>query len=190
MFNAHIGFDVALHDTFYVIGHFHVMLAGGATSCIFAAFYFYFSAIFGVKYSRVFAYLHFVFYFFGQALTLIPMFWLGYSGMPRRILDYPAYFGGWHSIVSSGHILSVMGFIFFLVMLLDSFYEGASAHSMSLGVARLNTRFAFYAYERRRVAQTSKLIAPLCRGSSSLASIHLEPSMVRYVFDSKPLRAN
>lgn len=83
-----------------------------------------------------------------------------------------------------------MGFIFFLAMLLDSFYEGASAHSMSLGVARLNTRFAFYAYERRRVAQTSKLISPLCRGSSSLAFIHLEPSMVRYVFDSKPLRAN
>jgi cytochrome c oxidase subunit 1 len=74
MFNAHIGFDVALHDTFYVIGHFHVMLAGGATSCVFAAFYFYFAAIFGIKYSRVFAYLHFVFYFFGQALTLIPMF--------------------------------------------------------------------------------------------------------------------
>ncbi len=182
MFNAHIGFDVALHDTFYVIGHFHVMLAGGATSCIFAAFYFYFSVIFGVRYCRVFAYLHFVFYFFGQALTLIPMFWLGYSGMPRRILDYPSYFGGWHSIVSSGHILSVMGFIFFLVMLLDSFYEGASAHTINLGVARLNTRFAFYAYERRRVAQASKLVAPLCRGSASLAFIHLEPGMVRYTF--------
>jgi cytochrome c oxidase subunit 1 len=52
MFNAHIGFDVSLHDTFYVIGHFHVMLAGAAVSCIFAAFYFYFGAIFGVAYSK------------------------------------------------------------------------------------------------------------------------------------------
>lgn len=74
MFNAHIGFDVCLHDTFYVIGHFHVMLAGAAFSCAFAAFYFYFSAIFGVKHSKVFGYLHFFFYFFGQLFTLIPMF--------------------------------------------------------------------------------------------------------------------
>lgn len=94
MFNAHIGFDVSLHDTFFVIGHFHVMLAGAGFSCVFAAFYFYFGSIFGVKYSRVFAILHFVFYFFGQLFTLIPMIWLGYSGMPRRIMDYPAYFGG------------------------------------------------------------------------------------------------
>jgi hypothetical protein len=105
--------------------------------------------------------------------------------MPRRILDYPAYFGGWHSIISSGHLLTVMGFIFFLAMLLDSFYEGAAPHSITLGVARLNTRFAFYAYERRRVAQTSRLVAPLCRGSADLSFVHLEPSSVRYVFDVK-----
>lgn len=94
MFVAHIGFDVLFHDTFYVIGHFHVMFAGAAASCIFAAFYFYFYAIFGVTYTSIFAYLHFVFYFFGQLLTVIPMFWLGYCGMPRRIMDYPAHFGG------------------------------------------------------------------------------------------------
>jgi len=74
MFNAHIGFNVLFHDTFYVIGHFHVMLAGAAMSCVFAGFYFYFAAIFGVRYSRFFAYLHFIFYLSGQLLTLIPMF--------------------------------------------------------------------------------------------------------------------
>jgi len=94
MFVAHIGFDVIFHDTFYVIGHFHVMLAGAAMSSCFAAFYFYFSAIFGVRYSRFFAYLHFFFYIAGQLLTLAPMFWLGYSGMPRRVLDYPATLAG------------------------------------------------------------------------------------------------
>lgn len=73
MFNAHIGFDVSLHDTFYVIGHFHVMFAGAAASCIFAAFYFYFGAIFGVSYSKVLGNLHFVFYFLGQLFTVIPM---------------------------------------------------------------------------------------------------------------------
>jgi cytochrome c oxidase subunit I len=74
MFVAHIGFDVIFHDTFYVIGHFHVMLAGAAISACFAAFYYYFSSIFGVRYSRFFAYLHYGFYTAGQILTLAPMF--------------------------------------------------------------------------------------------------------------------
>jgi len=74
MFVAHIGFDTLLHDTFYVIGHFHVMLAGATMSCLFGAFYFYFSALFGVRYSRFFAFLHYGFYTSGQIITLAPMF--------------------------------------------------------------------------------------------------------------------
>jgi len=74
MFVAHIGFDTLFHDTFYVIGHFHVMFAGAAVCAIFAAFYYYFTSLFGIRYSRVFAYLHYLFYTGGQLLTLIPMF--------------------------------------------------------------------------------------------------------------------
>ena len=72
--------------------------------------------------------------------------------MPRRIMDYPAYFGGWHSIISGGHFLSVLGFMFFILMLLDSLYEGAAPSSKTLGVPRLNTRLAFYTYERARLS--------------------------------------
>jgi len=150
MFNAHLGYDVSLHDTFYVIGHFHVMLAGAATSCIFAAFYFYFGAIFGVKYSRNLALLHFIFYFFGQLFTLIPMFWLGYAGMPRRIMDYPAVFGGWHSVITGGHILSLVGYGFFILTLVDSAYRGVAPSSKFIGVPRTNTRLASYAYLSRK----------------------------------------
>ncbi len=71
---AHTGMDILFHDTFYVIGHFHVMFAGAAMFGCFGAFYFYFSAIFGVKYSRLYAYMHFVYYLLGQLLTVIPMF--------------------------------------------------------------------------------------------------------------------
>jgi len=151
MFLAHIGFDVIFHDTFFVIGHFHVMLAGAAMSCVFAAFYFYFPAIFGVKYSRFFAYLHFTFYLSGQLLTLIPMFWLGYAGMPRRIMDYPTVFSGWHSIISSGHILTFLGFLFFLFMIFDSIYENKAPISKTKGVSRLNNRFSLYIYESRKL---------------------------------------
>jgi heme/copper-type cytochrome/quinol oxidase subunit 1 len=91
---AHTGMDVLFHDTFYVIGHFHVMFASCAMIGIFAAFYFYFPAIYGVKYSRVYAYIHYVYYVFGQLITIMPMLWLGYCGMPRRVLDYPASLGG------------------------------------------------------------------------------------------------
>jgi cytochrome c oxidase subunit 1 len=71
---AHTGMDILFHDTFYVIGHFHVLLAGAAMIASFGAFYFYFVAIFGVKYSRIFAYLHYTYYLLGQLFTVIPMF--------------------------------------------------------------------------------------------------------------------
>jgi len=70
---AHTGLDVLFHDTFYVVGHFHVMLAGSAMLGIFSAFYFYFPAIYGVRYSRLFAYLHYIYYIIGQVLTVVPM---------------------------------------------------------------------------------------------------------------------
>lgn len=151
MLVAHIGFDTLFHDTFYVIGHFHVMLAGAAVSCIFGGFYFYFSSIFGVRYSRVFAYAHYVFYTVGQVLTLVPMFWLGYAGMPRRVMDYPAAFGGWHSLASSGHIITVISMVFFLFMLIDSLVEGRAPVRLTYGVGRLNTRLGFYIYEQRKL---------------------------------------
>lgn len=71
---AHTGMDVLFHDTFYVVGHFHVMLAGAAMLGSFGGLYFYFQAIFGVKYSRIYAYLHLIYYTLGQLMTVIPMF--------------------------------------------------------------------------------------------------------------------
>lgn len=70
---AHTGMDVLFHDSFYVIGHFHVMLSAGATVGVFAGFYFYFPSLYGVKYSRVYAYIHYIFYVLGQFLTIMPM---------------------------------------------------------------------------------------------------------------------
>jgi heme/copper-type cytochrome/quinol oxidase subunit 1 len=71
---AHTGMDVLFHDTFFVVGHFHVMLASSAMYGLFGGLYFYFPAVFGVKYSRIFAYFHFFYYVLGQLMTVIPMF--------------------------------------------------------------------------------------------------------------------
>jgi heme/copper-type cytochrome/quinol oxidase subunit 1 len=147
---AHTGMDVLFHDSFYVIGHFHVMFAGAAMFASFGAFYFYFPSIFGVKFSRIWGYLHIVYFLLGQLMTVIPMFWLGYSGMPRRILDYPASLGGWHAIVSAGHMLSIAGLMAFFIMIFDSLRQGRAATRNSFGISRFNTRFNFYLYEVAR----------------------------------------
>jgi len=148
---AHTGMDILFHDSFYVIGHFHVMFAGAAMFASFGAFYFYFPSIFGVKFSRIWAYLHITYFLLGQLMTVIPMFWLGYSGMPRRVLDYPASLGGWHAIVSAGHLISVAGLIAFFIMIFDSLRQGRAATRNSFGIARFNTRLNFYLYEVARI---------------------------------------
>ncbi len=149
---AHTGMDVLFHDTFYVIGHFHVMFAGSAMLGIFSAFYFYFPAIYGVKYSRIFAYLHYVYYVLGQTFTVVPMMWLGYCGMPRRVLDYPYALGGWHAIVSASHLLSVASMLFFFIMIYDSIRQAKPAIRNTFGAGRFNTRLSFYFYEINRLS--------------------------------------
>jgi len=147
---ANTGMDILFHDTFYVIGHFHVMFAGSAMFASFGAFYFYFPSIFGVKYSRIWGYLHCIYFLLGQLMTVVPMFWLGYSGMPRRVLDYPASLGGWHAIVSAGHLLSVAGLMAFFIMIFDSLRQARAATRNSFGISRFNTRLNFYLYEIAR----------------------------------------
>jgi cytochrome c oxidase subunit 1 len=66
MWLSHVGLNVSMHDTFYVIAHFHLMLSGATMIGIFTGIYYYFSAIFGIKYSRVFAYMHLIYYVGGQ----------------------------------------------------------------------------------------------------------------------------
>lgn len=148
---AHTGMDILFHDTFYVIGHFHIMLAGAAMLGSFGAFYFYFGSIFGVKYSRFFAYLHCSFYLLGQILTLAPMFWLGYMGMPRRVLDYPASMGGWHSFISGGHLLTLAGVFAFFCMFLDSVRRAKTKAISTFGVPRFNTRLNSYLFIYLRI---------------------------------------
>jgi cytochrome c oxidase subunit 1 len=148
---AHTGMDVLFHDTFYVIGHFHVMLAGSGMMGIFSAFYFYFPAMYGVRYSRLYAYIHYVYYILGQFLTVVPMLWLGYCGMPRRVLDYPSTLGGWHAIATAGHLLSLFAMISFFLMIYDSIRQAKPTIRSNFGIGRFNTRLNFYLFEVNRL---------------------------------------
>ena len=149
---AHTGMDVLFHDTFYVIGHFHIMFGGSAMLGIYGAFYFYFPVLYGVKFSRIYAYIHYTYYSLGQLLIIIPMLWLGYCGQPRRILDYPSSLGGWHSISSAGHLITVAAVLSFFIMIYDSVRQAKPTIRNTFGVTRFNTRLNFYFFEISRLS--------------------------------------
>ena len=156
MWLSHVALNVSMHDTFYVIAHFHLMLSGATMTGIFAGVYYYFVALFGLKYSRVFAYFHFIYYVGGQWLTFLPMFWLGFSGLPRRVHDYPVVFMGWQGMATSGHVITLVGIIFFFLMLIDSHVEKKVAIHKHLGIPRWHKRVQYYVYKIRILQLNNK----------------------------------
>jgi len=147
MWLSHVGLNISMHDTFYVIAHFHLMLSGATLMGAFLGVYYYFTALFGVKYSRNFAYLHLLYYFGGQWLTFLPMFWLGFSGLPRRYHDYPIVFAGWHSLATAGHLVLMVGVAFFFITILDSFIERKVPTFYNYGVPRFYKRGSYYIFK-------------------------------------------
>jgi len=161
MWLSHVALNISMHDTFYVIAHFHLMLSGATLTGIFTGVYYYFSALFGVKYSRVFAYFHLVYYVGGQWLTFLPMFWLGFSGLPRRIHDYPVIFMGWQGMATTGHLITMLGIVFFYLMILDSHIEKKVSIYSPLGVPRWHKRIQYYIFKIRYLQLTNKKINKL-----------------------------
>jgi cytochrome c oxidase subunit 1 len=122
---ANSGIDVALHDTYYVVAHFHYVLSLGAVFALFAGFYYWIFKIAGSRYLEELSQIHFWITFFGVNITFLPMHFLGLAGMPRRIPDYPDIYTFWNSVASFGSIMSGLGTLLFFFIVFTVFSKKA-----------------------------------------------------------------
>jgi len=131
---ANNGIDIAMHDTYYVVGHFHYTMSLGAVFAIFSGFYYWIGKMSGRQYPEALGRLHFWITFIGVNMTFFPMHFLGLAGMPRRYPDYPDAFAGWNMISSYGSYLSFAGAILFIFIVIYTLTAGKRIGANQWGV--------------------------------------------------------
>jgi len=131
---ANAGIDYALHDSYYVIAHFHYVLSLGAVFAIFGGFYYWFEKMWGVRYNEFLGTVHFWFTFIGVNIVFFPQHFLGLQGMPRRTVDYPVAFSFWNHVSSIGYVVTFVGLLVFFVVLIEAAVRRRPARANPWGV--------------------------------------------------------
>jgi cytochrome c oxidase subunit 1 len=131
---ANAGVDRALHETYYVVAHFHYTMSLGAVFSIFAGFYYWFPKMTGYMYNEALAKLHFWLLFVGINVTFFPQHFLGLAGMPRRYVDYPDAYWQWNFVSSIGAYIAGVATLVFLYTVYDAFARKRVAGDNPWGV--------------------------------------------------------
>nr|YP_010447209.1 cytochrome c oxidase subunit I [Lottia goshimai]UTM92217.1 cytochrome c oxidase subunit 1 [Lottia peitaihoensis] len=118
---ANASLDVMLHDTYFVVGHFHYVLSMGAVFTIFGAVTHFFPLFTGVTMHGRMTVKHFLNMSVGVNMTFMPHHFLGLSGMPRRVFDYPVGYSFWHNMSSIGAVMDYLTVNYFVLILWEAF---------------------------------------------------------------------
>jgi len=130
---ANAGIDHALHDTYYVVAHFHYVLSLGAVFALFAGWYYWFEKMFGVKYNSFIGAAHFYTMFIGSNLIFFPQHFLGLQGMPRRYIDYADGFTTWHYWSTVGYMISMVATLLFFIGVIEAIIRQRKAEANPWG---------------------------------------------------------
>ena len=117
--------DRVYHDTYYVVAHFHYVMAIGAAFCLFSGVYYWIGKMSGRQYNERLAQVHFWMFFIGTNVTFFPQHFLGRQGMPRRYIDYPEQFSLYNEMSSYGAFLSFASFLLFFFIVFQCLTRGA-----------------------------------------------------------------
>jgi cytochrome c oxidase subunit 1 len=158
---ANAGVDNAMHDTYYVVAHFHYVLSLGAVFSIFGGFYYWFGKMSGRQYPEWAGKVHFWLSFIGANLTFFPQHFLGLAGMPRRYPDYPDAFAGWNQVSTIGAYLGALGAIWFVGVVIYTLTSGRRVGENYWGAGATTLEWtlpsppAFHSYEELPVIKGS-----------------------------------
>lgn len=147
---ANSGINISLHDTYYVVAHFHYVLSMGAVFGIFAGAYFWVAKMYGVQYRELLGKIHFWIFFIGVNFTFFPMHFSGLAGMPRRIPDFPDAYALWNLAASFGSYISAISALFFFFVVYDTLTDG-------IIISRGNV-WVFPGEEKKRQAEARSLL--------------------------------